>query len=508
MKRLAEHAVASPWTVLVLVIVGGALRLAVAGQDLYADELATYWVATAHSATGVVETVATTAEITPPLSFLLTWLATRLGESPEIVRLPSLVAGVAAIPLVWLLGRRTVGQQAATLAAALTALSPFMVFYSAEARGYGVLTTLVLLSTLSLLRAVDGGGTRWWVAYSAFVAAAMYTHYTGLFVLLVQAIWALATRPGARRPLIAATAIAALAYVPWLPSVRGDLDSPTTEILSAFYPISLEGVRLTLGHWSVGFPFALPSTSLRDLPGLGPLLMLAVTAAVALHGAATRRAVVSANAGPSGAAGVTLVVLLAVATPAGTLLQSAIGTNVFAVRSLAVSWPYLAVSVAGLVAAARPAPRLVAATLAVSAFAVGAGTMLTDDFRRPDFERLARFADEHPGAVVVNNAAFTPGPLTNFEVEGSVPEAPILRLNVPEQMESPFTLVEPRPVPEDIAQRAVAEADGGPIIIISGVPQPAPVLEVVDLLPAGYEATDEERIGGLFEVQAVVYERR
>ena len=66
-----------------LVVVGGALRLVVAGQDLYADELATYWVATAHGFTGVVETVATTAEITPPLSFLLTWLTTRLGLDPR-----------------------------------------------------------------------------------------------------------------------------------------------------------------------------------------------------------------------------------------------------------------------------------------------------------------------------------------------------------------------------------------------------------------------------------------
>ena len=75
-----------------------------------------------------------TAEITPPLSFLLTWLTTRLGESPELVRLPALVAGIAAIPLVYLLGVLTVGRRAALLGATLTALSPFMIFYSAEAR--------------------------------------------------------------------------------------------------------------------------------------------------------------------------------------------------------------------------------------------------------------------------------------------------------------------------------------------------------------------------------------
>jgi 4-amino-4-deoxy-L-arabinose transferase-like glycosyltransferase len=506
-KRLVDNAVGSPWVVVALVLVGGAARLALATQDLYADELATYWVATAHGFTGVIEVVSTTAEITPPFSFLLTWVATRAGESPEIVRLPALVAGIAMIPLVFALGVRTVGRRAALLAATLTALSPFMIFYSAEARGYGVLMAIVLLSTLSLLRAIEDGRRRWWVAYGAFVCLAMYTHYTGIFVLAVQLAWALAVHPRARRPLLVSTGVAALLFLPWLPSLKGDLDSPTTDVLSAFYPLSAEIVRLNLGHWSVGFPFALPTTSLRDLPGVIPLVMLAVSMGIGVHAVITRRARVDEWASPTGRAGVALMGLLAVATPVGTLLQSAVGTNVFAVRSLAASWPYLALGASALVMAARPPLRAVAAGLAVVAFAVGAVTILTDDFQRPPFEELARFADEHPGAVVINGAAFTPGPLTNFEVEGSGTDAPIFRLNVPEQMESPFTLIEPRPDPPDVARRAAEAADGGPIIVISGVPQPEVVVDMVERFPRGYEPTDVKQIGGLFEVQAVVYER-
>ncbi len=50
---------------------------------------------------------------------------------------------------------RTVGRRAALVAAALTALSPFLIFYSAEARGYELMIALVLVSTLALLRAVE-----------------------------------------------------------------------------------------------------------------------------------------------------------------------------------------------------------------------------------------------------------------------------------------------------------------------------------------------------------------
>ena len=42
------------------------------------------------------------AEITPPLSFLLIWLTSRAGHSPELLRLPSLIAGTATIPVVYL----------------------------------------------------------------------------------------------------------------------------------------------------------------------------------------------------------------------------------------------------------------------------------------------------------------------------------------------------------------------------------------------------------------------
>ena len=66
----------------VLVVVGGLLRWVVAGQDLFADELATYWVVSTRGLSGVVETVSTTAEISPPFGFVLSWFTTRIGLEP------------------------------------------------------------------------------------------------------------------------------------------------------------------------------------------------------------------------------------------------------------------------------------------------------------------------------------------------------------------------------------------------------------------------------------------
>ena len=240
--------------VLALALVGFALRVAVSQQDLFADELSTYWIVATNDLGGVISTVNSDAEITPPLSFVLAWLSTQVDLSPEWLRAPSVLAGTLTIPLVFWVGARTVGRGAGLLAAALTTFAPFMVYYSAEARGYAVMIALVTLSTLAMLLAVDG--RRWaWALYAAASAAAVYTHYTSVFVLAAQALWVLWAHPEARRPALIANAAAAAAYLPWVGGFRNDLDSPTTKILSALQPFNLDQVRLSLEHWSVGYPY-------------------------------------------------------------------------------------------------------------------------------------------------------------------------------------------------------------------------------------------------------------
>jgi uncharacterized membrane protein len=119
-----------------LTAVGAAIRVAILDQSLFADELSTYWIVSTNGLGGVISTVHGNAEITPPLLFVASWLATQIDLSRELLRLPSLLAGVASIPAIYLLGTRTVGRPAALVAAALTTLSPFMIYYATEARSY------------------------------------------------------------------------------------------------------------------------------------------------------------------------------------------------------------------------------------------------------------------------------------------------------------------------------------------------------------------------------------
>jgi hypothetical protein len=498
-----------------LVALGSGIRLALAGDDLFADELATYWIVSSHGARGVLDTVASTAEITPPLSFLLSWLTTRPGLEPELVRLPALIAGVASIPLVYAVGMRTVGRPAGLVAAAFATLSPFMAYYSAEARGYGVLMALLLLSTWALLVALDEGGRRWWAVYAVATCLAAYTHYTSVFVLAGQAGWAAWSHPRARRSLAVATAAAVAAYGPWLPSLKGDLDSPTTAILDFLSPLTLDSVRSSIVDWSVGFPvsvdrsqlpFVLSVSSSRELPGLAGWLLLGLGAAAGAYGIWARRSRLRASFGERrGRLG--LVMLLAVATPAGALLQSLVGDNVFRTRSLAGSWPYLALTAAAILTVGPPVVRTIAVGSAVAALALGAVAVVGDDFARPGYGDVAAAAEAHGARVIIDGAALSPGPVTNLEVDGVLDGIPALRLNVPEERARPFMLLDQRPNPADVAARAVAAAEGGPIVVVAFDPATSIVEEVLEHLRQDYVLVDREVVPGIVDLQAMVLER-
>ena len=453
-----------------LLAAGAALRLSFAGQSLLGDELSTYWIVSTNDFGGVVSTVESDAEISPPLFFLLSWLAVQIDLTPEFLRLPSLLAGLATIPLVYLIGLRTVGRGPALLAAAFTTLSPFMIFYSAEARGYGLMAALVAASTLSMLLAVDRGRPGWWVAYAVTTAAAVYTHYTCVFVLAAQFLWVLWTHPETRGRALIATAAAAAGFLPWLPGTLADFGSPTTDILAFLHPFTAFHVRQALEHWALGYP--IPRVPVTDVPGLTALGMLAVALTLTAAGLVATRAA-TLRAGLLGADRRTLlVVLLALAVPVGAVLFSAVGpTRMVSTRNLAASWPAFALTLAAMVLSSGPRIRLAAAGLTVAAFGIGAVKMLDPDYARPQYEKASEFILERgaPEDVVIDEAVvLSPGPLSPIDpyLEG---RHTTYRSRKPQQDDHPFSLRD-RAVPAAEASRKAAlaaAAAGGRIFLVT-----------------------------------------
>lgn len=475
----------------ILIVVGAVIRLVVARQSIFADELSTYWIVATHGLGGVLSLLNGTypgiqhAEITPPLFFVASWLTSQLGHAPELVRAPSLVAGTLTIPAVYLLGVRTIGRPGALLAAAFTTLSPFMVYYSAEARSYAVMMLLATLSTLAMIRAVETRRARWWFAYALLSCAAFYTHYTSAFYLLAQFLWLTWAHRDAVRPAVLANLGAGLALVPWAHGLINDLHSPTEKILSALSPFTFDAVRHSIEHWAVGFPYV-EAGGLTGLPGTAALVLLGLAAALSAAGIGNRllreRVGGSSTRVPDR---VVLIVLLALSVPVGEAIVSAVSTHLFGVRNLAASWLPLALCCAAAAVAAGPRLRYGVAILALAGFALGASRMLTVHYARPAFRAAADFIDRNAraGDVVIDaTAVLSPGPLSGLDA-ALHKRILVIRAFAPAERGHPFGVFDPVTSPADAVARAVVAVHGARLIVV-GFPNLAAALD--RLLPARY----------------------
>jgi hypothetical protein len=163
----------------------------------------------------------------PPLYYVLlhAWIALA-GDSETATHALSLLFALLSVPAAWWALRSPFGERAGWVAAVLLALNPFLTSYAQETRMYALVVLLGTLACGAFLRAVVCDRRRWRVPAGVLLAALLYTHNWALFfgaacgmawiVLIARA------RGGQRRALLRAGlvtfAVAALLYLPWLPT--------------------------------------------------------------------------------------------------------------------------------------------------------------------------------------------------------------------------------------------------------------------------------------------------
>jgi mannosyltransferase len=212
-RELARARSRTFWIVAGLTLLAAGLRFATLGLQAYHhDEIVTasrvlrgdFW--HAMNAVGFSESA-------PPLYYALAWFWTQLTGTGEYgLRSLSALAGVATVPVAFLLGAELRDRRAGIAAAALVAVNPMLLWYSQEARGYALLVLLTSLSLLYFLRTLGppgGGGDvprlrhhyghskhgtsagdrRAMTLWGVFSGLAMATHYFALFPVLAEAAW-------------------------------------------------------------------------------------------------------------------------------------------------------------------------------------------------------------------------------------------------------------------------------------------------------------------------------
>ena len=393
-------------------LLGVGLRLVGLSNSSAGDEISTYFIIHGHGLSRVLQLVHSNQETSPPGYFVAAWMLNHVvADSALAARTVSFVAGVALIPLTYVLGVLALRHRlAALLGALLVALAPFMIFFSTDGRPFMLVTALCLTSTIGLVKAVRTNTIGWWILYGVSSAAAVYTHYTAVFLLGLQIVWAVVFHRRAWKGLLIANAAVVLAYLPWLPGLREDLKAPNT--LGTLIPFSLSNVEGVTENWWIGHP-VIP---IGQLPG-NLAVGLAVTGlivgvlGVLLGGppVARLRTVTAERL---------LIPVLAIGPPLLMALYSSFHTSILEGRNFMTSWPALALTMAAVVLLPTLRwARWLAVGLLLVAYSIGAVTSVLPVNQRVDIDGAVAYINAHAGRndPLVNGPGFY-NPLSELDV--------------------------------------------------------------------------------------------
>jgi uncharacterized membrane protein len=162
-------------------------------------------------------------DVHPPLYyFLLHYWIIVFGTSESAVRLLSVLFGVLAIPMIYVVGRQLFNKEAGLVAALILALSSLNIYYSQETRMYSLMVLLALLSMYFFWRFLQQRSLVSSVGYVLSTTLLVYTHYYGWFVVIAQNIYVVTLlllskhRAYRLRDWVVLQAIVVVLFVPWM----------------------------------------------------------------------------------------------------------------------------------------------------------------------------------------------------------------------------------------------------------------------------------------------------
>lgn len=200
--------------ILLVLILAAVLRLIYLNQSLWLDEAINVMYARSVDFWWFV-TKYPVGDFHPPGWFALLWVWGNLfGFSESVVRLPSVILGIATVGLTYLLGKEMFSKKVGLLAATILALAPLHIYYSQEARMYVLAAFSVTLSFYFLNRVLLK--KRWaGLGFMISLILIMYSDYLAYLIIPAQLIYLHLVKQFNRENLKFFLA-PLLAIIPWL----------------------------------------------------------------------------------------------------------------------------------------------------------------------------------------------------------------------------------------------------------------------------------------------------
>ena len=139
----------------------------------------------------------------PPFFDFLLKLWMKLGDGEFILRLLPLLFSMAALALIFLLGKRLFDSRIGVVAVLITAFMPFQIYYAQDLGPYSLYQFLCLFSLYLLVGFVTDDKKIATVYFIAFLnLVALYTHYFAGLLILTQTVYLLLIKYRSRRAII------------------------------------------------------------------------------------------------------------------------------------------------------------------------------------------------------------------------------------------------------------------------------------------------------------------
>jgi uncharacterized membrane protein len=174
-----------------IIIIASLLRLAVLTlHSLWWDELQSMRTADPRNSFSDIIAICKQSSDPAPRTFyfLLNIWFKAFGFTDFSARLFTAISGIAAVPVMYLLGKQLHDKYTGLIVALLTAINYYHIYYSLDVRFYGLLFLLSALSYLFFLRAMDRKSIYNFVMYAASTLLLMSVHYFGILIFVTQVL--------------------------------------------------------------------------------------------------------------------------------------------------------------------------------------------------------------------------------------------------------------------------------------------------------------------------------
>ncbi len=169
---------------LLIIISIGVTVCTLAPQSISLDEAQSIWVSTK----SVQQILFIDAQdvLVPLYEILLHFWMQLFGSSVLAARSLSFLFFFLTLPVLYTVTKEASNHRVAMITITLFSLSPFIMWYSSEARMYAMFVFITTYNHLFFVRFVNSGGKSSKVGYLLTAALGLYTHYFFIFLLLTQ----------------------------------------------------------------------------------------------------------------------------------------------------------------------------------------------------------------------------------------------------------------------------------------------------------------------------------